>query len=299
MKLPKFIIICSVLLFGLIIFLSLFKKKEKKLEVSPQILQELPMQKIEEESCVDSLFSLDSSRSPLVETVVYTNRVPWMQGKNAWISDYASHYKTTRHFIARSLNKKLDYYTQKVSLGDRFNVLKEDVSFYLVIDLSKAKMRFYGIDNKNNKHYFIKTYNVGLGRKDEKKHSGYLTPKGKYLLGDNVAIYKPKVIGYFQDQKIEMIKIFGTRWIPFEKEIENCTDNPKGYGLHGAPWVLDKNTDQLKEDRDKVGSYDSDGCIRLYQEDIEELFAIIISRPTIIDIVEDFEFSKIPGEKGS
>jgi len=39
--------------------------------------------------------------------------------------------------------------TQNINPGDRFNVLKKDVSFYLVIDASNLKMFFYGIDNKN------------------------------------------------------------------------------------------------------------------------------------------------------
>lgn len=242
---------------------------------------------LSEAESIDKLYAFDSSKLPLVETVTYTSRVPWLNGRPAWIADYASHYQTTRHFIARSLNRKPDYFTQKVAPGDRFNVLKKNVSFYLLIDLSRSKMWFYGIDDENHKKYLLKTYKVGLGRKDSKKPSSCLTPIGKYQLGSKVAIYRPGTMGYFQDRQIEMIRVFGTRWMPFEKEIANCSDNAKGYGIHGAPWRNDDTG--LVEEREKIGKYDSDGCIRLFSEDIEEIFAIVISKPTIVELVNDFK----------
>ena len=139
----------------------------------------------------------------------------------------------------------------------------------------------------------LKTYKVGLGRKDTKKASGYLTPKGKFLLGSKVAIYKPGTMGYFQDRQIEMIRVFGTRWMPFEKEISDCSDGAKGYGIHGAPWSNEN--DSLIEEREKIGKYDSDGCIRLFSEDIEEIFAIVISKPTTAELVLDFKEANLPG----
>lgn len=245
---------------------------------------------------IDRLFATDSSRLPIVETIVYNSRVPWQKGRPAWIADYAAHYSTTRHFIARSLNKKADYFTQKVNSGDRFNVFKEgkNISFYLLIDLNRSKLWFYYLDNDSNERTLLKTYKVGLGRKDSKRSSGSLTPTGKYSLGSKVAIYKPNILGYFQDKKIEMIKVFGTRWIPFDKELENCSEISKGLGIHGAPWEADSNG-ELKENRSTIGKFDSDGCIRLFSEDIEEIFAIVISKPTTIELVNDFHDAKLPG----
>ena len=321
MSLPKTIIIGAIALFGIIAFVGLVKKsKKEKIAVvaKPLAIQEIAFEKpssfikeeeknlpeeisadkeLPEADNIDLLLVTDSSKLPLVETITYTSRVPWLTGRHAWLADYASHYETTRHFIARSLNKKVDYYTQKVAPGDRFNVLKKDVSFYLLIDLSRSKMWFYGIDEKTAKRYLLKTYKVGLGRKDTKKVSGCLTPKGRYLLGSKVAIYKPGTMGYFQDRQIEMIRVFGTRWLPFEKEIEDCSDGAKGYGIHGAPWYNDPDSGKLIEDRDKVGKYESDGCIRLYSEDIEEIFAITISKPTIVELANDFAEAKIPGNE--
>jgi hypothetical protein len=271
-------------------------KEETNLKpiVTEPIVQEVKAEEKEisqasllEANRIEELFALDS-KLPIIETITYTSRVPWLKGRPAWIADYASHYSTSRHFIARSLNHKKDYFTQRISPGDKFNVFKKDknFNFYLLLDLSRSKMWFYYNDLDKNEKVLLKTYNVGLGRKDSKKESGYLTPVGKYSLGSKVAIYKEGTTGYFQDKKIEMIKIFGTRWIPLEKGAANGLESSKGLGIHGIPWI---NKDgQLVEDIDKIGKYESDGCIRLFSEDMEELFSIIISKPTVIEIVKDF-----------
>lgn len=253
--------------------------------------------KLPEADRIRQLFATDASKLPIVETVSYTSRVPWIQGRPAWIADYASHYSTSRHFIARSLNKKPDYLTQKVSLGDRFNVFKRDknIQFYFIADLSRCRMWFYYIDLDQNERVLLKTYPISIGRSDPKSSSGSLTPIGKYAFGDKVAIYKPKNLGYFQDTQVEMIRVFGTRWIPFNREIEGCSEPAKGFGLHGASWIEDPETHQWTEDRSKIGKSDTDGCIRLNSEDMEEVFAIVITKPTIIELVKDFCDAKPPG----
>jgi len=273
-------------------------KQESKKQIKKVASKEAKVveENLPDADLIDRLFATDSSRLPIVDTVTYTSRAPWMQGRPAWIADYASHYSTTRHFIARSLNKKADYFTQKIAQGDRFNVLRDDknIKFHLVIDINRSKLWFYYFDEDTNERALLKTYNVGLGRKETKRESGFLTPKGKYTLGSKVAIYKPNTMGYFQDNKIEMIKVFGTRWIPFDQEVENCTEAAKGLGIHGAPWV-ESPAGELVEDRSKIGKQDSDGCIRLFSEDIEEIFSIVISRPTTIELVDDFHDAKLPG----
>ncbi|GAB5410964.1 MAG: hypothetical protein ChlgKO_00780 [Chlamydiales bacterium] len=244
------------------------------------------------------LFTVSSSRYPFVETIAYTPRVNWLKGRAAWLGDYASYFNTSKHFIARSLNGKPDYFTQKVTSGDRFNVFKPetDLSFHLVVDLSRCKMWFYAVDLTENKHHLIKTYHVGVGRLEPTSPSGTLTPTGKYLLGDKIATYKPGTTGIFRDEESELIQIFGTRWIPFGAEIEDCSHPYKGYGIHGAPWSLDEKNQQLIEDRTTIGQYESDGCIRLTKEDVEELYAIVVTKPTVVEIVKDYREANVPGE---
>ena len=235
---------------------------------------------------IRELFNTDGPKLPIVETITYKSRVDWQKGRPAWLSDYARHYQTSRHFIARSLNGNPEYFKQEIAEGDSFNVLRKDqnIQFHLLVDLSTCKMRLYYDLPDNKERVLLKTYSVGLGRMDESKASGFLTPFGKYTLGNKIAIYKPKMMGYHNGDQIEMIGTFGTRWIPFDKEVGECSAPAKGLGIHGLPWTATSAGEKV-QDRSSIGKYQSDGCIRLASEDMEELFAIIITKPTTIELV--------------
>lgn len=292
----------------MIAVLSFFK--EKKEDAVAEVVEEsdtydfseeeVAVASVEPEVKVDrirELFSTGNNKLPIVETVKYTSRVPWLKGRPAWITDYASHYGTSRHFIARSLNGRPDYFTQKVASGNKFNVFRADkkIEFYLVVDLTRSNMDFYYYDVDTNERVLLKTYAVGLGRKDPQSPSGSLTPLGRYKLGDKVAIYKPGVKGYFQNEQVEMIQIFGTRWMPFAEAVTSNCEDPDGFGVHGAPWYQRSEDGQLVEDRESVARRESDGCIRLLQEDIEEIFAIVISKPTYVEVVMNKQDAELPG----
>jgi len=335
MNLPRLFLILSVFIFGIIGIMALFKggggKKESVVakNLSPvevELEQEvraipaegngaeeemqivaakpqkpLPVKNDEElpkADRIEELFRKVEPRLSVVETISYRSRVPWLQGRPAWISDYASHYRTSRHFIARSLNGRPDYFKQDVAIGDRFNVFRQDLdlSFYLVVDLSRSKMWFYYYDKGKDERVLLKSYDVGLGRVDSSQPSGLLTPLGKYSLGEKVAIYKKKQTGWFNGEKVEMVRVFGSRWIPFEKEIAGCTAPAKGLGIHGVPLVEDEKG-ELVENRECIGKYESDGCIRLAGRDIEEVFAIVLTKPTFVEIVRDFHEAKLPGKE--
>lgn len=327
MTFPKLLLILSAVLFGTIGLLALMKGGNKTETVpilvsSKPIEVELdgevrvlapppppppplaakkeeppkPVEPLPEVDRVNEFFNKNGVKFPIVETITYKSRVPWQKGRPAWLSDYASHYATSRHFIARSLNGKPDYFKQDISEGDRFNVLRPDknIEFYLLIDITRNKMWFYYLDLDQNERVLVKTYTVGLGRIDPSSASGLLTPLGKYTLGDKIAIYKPKAMGMYNGQKIEMLRVFGTRWIPFDKELANNTASAKGLGIHGVPWVAD-GSGQLAEDTTSLGKHESDGCVRLSTRDVEELFAIIITKPTTIELVKDFYEASLPG----
>lgn len=238
---------------------------------------------------ITELFSTGPNKLPIVETITYKPNVDWLEGKSAWIADYATHYATSRHFIARSLNGKKDYFTQKIATGDKFNVLRTDkkIEFYFLVDLSSCKMGFYYIDQDTHEHVLLKVYPVGVGRLAQDRVSGSLTPIGKYSLGKKVAIYPKGKKGTYMGEEVEMIRIFGTRWIPFAEEIKNCSAGAKGFGMHGVPWREKQGSQQEGECEECIGKYDSDGCIRLLTSDIEEIFAIILTKPSYIEIVRN------------
>lgn len=312
MSLPKLLLTLSFLLFVAIFAASYIKGDKKKQEVQqpktfvesvpldlsvpeepeeeppapPENIHDLKQEEgviphAETRSDVDRIaefFNKKEPRLPIVETIVYKSHVPWLKGKSAWVADYATHYRTSRHFIARSLNGKPDYDKQDVKDGDRFNILRPEkkIEFYLLAQLSTGRLWFYYVDGDTQEKVLLKSYPICVGRPDPESASGSLTPVGKYRLGDKIAIYRPKVRGMYQGQKIEMVSVFGTRWIPFVEE--------KGLGLHGLP--LQPNAQgTLEEDVASLGTWSSDGCIRLATKDIEELFAIIITRPTTIELV--------------
>jgi len=158
-------------------------------------------------------------------------------------------------------------------------------------------MGFYYVDLDTNERILIKTYSVGLGKMQPQSPSGSLTPLGRYSLGKRIAVYTPGVQGYYQDQKVEMVSVFGTRWIPFDQEIERVSAPAKGYGLQGAPFYLNPQSGQYEENRECIGAYASNGCIQLAQEDIEEIFSVVVSKPAFIEIVKDFHDAKLPGKE--
>jgi hypothetical protein len=237
---------------------------------------------------VGEFFNLDENKFPIVETITYTSTVPWLKGRPAWIIDYARHYETSSHFIARGLNKKPDYFTQKVYPESKFNVFKKNCNFqfYLLVDRSRSIMGFYYIDLDNNQRVLIKTYNIGIDKNSELL--------GKYLLGNKIAVYRPGIMDFVRCEKREMITIFGTRWIPFGQALENCTVAPSGVGLHGLPWFFNESLGKWVEDRKKLDEYDGGGlCLRV--EDMEEIFSIIVTKPTVVEIVKDFIHDDLPG----
>lgn len=246
------------------------------------------------------LFSTSASKFPIVETISYTARVSWLKGRPAWLADYASHYATSRHFIARSLNGKADYLTQKVYPGSRFNVYRKDkhFQFHLLVDASRCKMGLYYYDLDTKERVLLKTYQVGLAKSLAPQSTSHQqTSLGKYQLGNKVAIYKPGNLGYFHDQKIEMVHVFGTRWIPLIPEQQTGTGSApsKGYGLHGVPLIQDTATGQLVENKSSIGKCLGEGGIQLSNGDIEELFAVVITKPTYLEIVKDFREAQLPG----
>ncbi len=236
---------------------------------------------------------------PIVETVSYSSKVSWVEGRAAYLGDYASYYQTSKHFIARSLKGVGHYLSEAVSKGDRFNVFKKDkeIEFHLVLDLSRLKLWAYYYDQQADEKVLLKTYPVCTGRLDSKKISGCLTPTGVFLLGKEIAVYKPGTIGLWRNEKREMVSIFGVRWVPFEKEIANCSGSCRGLGFQGVPWNRNEETQEYIENRECIGHYESGGCIRLLTEDIEELFAVVTSRPTFVHIVRDFQEAILPGKE--
>lgn len=298
MSFAKVVLISSLVIFASIGGIALFKNRGDSpakevlaapiaAEIVPVSLplpssSQIPFDTLPEIDRVFQLFTTGPKKLPIVETVTYSSSVPWLKGRPAWIADYAAHFATSRHFIARSLNGKPDYFTQKVITGSQFNVFRKDrpIHFYLLVDLAHCKMGLYYVDLTTQERILLKSYSVAVGRADAQ------TPLGSYPLGNRIAVYQPGMIGKFYGQDREIVSVFGSRWIPF---------GDKGFGIHGMPWELDPRTGEFVEKKEMLGKPSTGGSLSLAKEDMEELFAIVITKPSYVVIVKDFKEAQLPG----
>lgn len=247
---------------------------------------------------VEKLFFVGQENHPLVKTITYEKHAPWLEGREASIADYSAHYRTSSAFILRSLDEEVDGFRTKIAPGTKFNVLapQKEIEFHLLIDLSRSKLLFYYLDKQQNTKMLLKTYDVGVGRKDPSKKSGCLTPLGTYRIGKYVAVYAPGIKGYVDGKKVEMMQVFGTRWAPLQKQSVAEKQGNKLFAIHGSPWSLQKNG-VCAEDLSYSNEHKTDGSISLVSSDIEEIFPIITSRDTFVHIVKDTFFLSDSVEK--
>ncbi|MGR3952423.1 MAG: L,D-transpeptidase [Chlamydia sp.] len=255
----------------------------------------------DQQDSIKTLFAR-SSNSPIIQTIRYSSRVSWKPKKAAWLIDYSQQYKTPLDFIYKSIQLfqsqpgTTHERAKEIAEGTEFNVFRNDVNFrfYLVVSFASTRLRLYYILPEEKKAVFLKSYSVCLGKRNTEKSSGSLTPFGLYQLGLRITTYEPHIIGSYKGKRVEMMQFFGTRWIPFEREVDPkiCTEPAKGFGIHGMPYYRDAN-DKLVEDVSSCGKFESEGCIRLNRKDIEELYSLISLRQAYVEIVPDFTHSRL------
>jgi len=150
----------------------------------------------------------------------------------------AQKHSTTAGFIKRINNLRSDL----IRVGQRLKI----VSGTWRIDVYKSKFLMDVYLNGR----FVKEYRVGIGRYD-------MTPEGEFVISVkqvNPDWYSPKGVIPFGDPR----NLLGTRWLGF-REKPGLT----GYGIHGT------------KDESTIGKKSSNGCIRMANHDVEELFDMI------------------------
>ena len=125
------------------------------------------------------------------------------------------------------------------------------------ITISKSTFRLYLYDNKK----LFKVYKVGVGRQGR-------TPSGTFRIVtkqvDPVWYNEGRAIP-FGDEK----NVLGTRWMALQP-VGKTDTNLHGYGIHGT-WLPET-----------IGTQSSNGCIRMKNEDVEELFSILPRKTEVI-----------------
>jgi len=165
------------------------------------------------------------------------------------LSKIAKKYNTTVSLI-KSLNNKD---TDIIKVGERllvFNGKNSDNKNTFSINVSKSKNTLDLLVNDK----LFKRYPVGTGKFGK-------TPEVDFFVYDKIEEppwTRPsdnKIIEYGDPENV-----LGTRWFalksPENKELI-------GFGIHGT-W-----------ERDSIGHQSSDGCVRMFNEDVEELFDLI------------------------
>jgi len=136
--------------------------------------------------------------------------------------------------------------SDRIRIDDRLKVVKGP--FDVVIEKSKFKLSLQ-LGNK-----YVKSYRVGVGKEDS-------TPTGVFKVKSKLEKpdwYRPgKIIKYGDPENA-----LGTRWIGFTK----------GCGIHGT-W-----------EPETIGSQCSDGCVRMLNKDVEELFGFLTIKNSKVTI---------------
>ena len=182
-----------------------------------------------------------------------------MPGKEYYViqsGDYlqkiAKRYNTTVALLKTMNGLKSD----TIRLGDRLLVFNGDFSIRVSKSRNQLDLLLGG--------KLFKRYPVGTGKFGK-------TPSAEFTLVDK--IIEPPWTRPSDGKKIEYgdpENVLGSRWMAIQS-----ADHPEltGFGIHGT-W-----------ERDSIGKQSSAGCIRMLNEDVEELFDLV-PRKTSVTIVE-------------
>lgn len=170
-------------------------------------------------------------------------KVEYTVQKGDTLASLAKKFGTTPELIARGNLVRGDL----IRVGDRLRILQG--RFSVAVDKSENTLVVLLNDR------FFKRYRVGTGKYQK-------TPTGEFMITERVpqpTWWRPdgKAVPYGDPENV-----LGTHWLSL---------NLPGYGIHGT-WQPET-----------VGQHASEGCVRLLNEDIEELFTLLpVGTPVVI-----------------
>lgn len=164
-----------------------------------------------------------------------TEKVEYVVQSGDQLQKIARNHGTTVELVQKSNNIK----GALIRVGDRMRILKG--TFTATVDKSDNYMIVY-LDGR-----FFKRYEVGTGEYGK-------TPVGTFKIVDRIpqpTWWRPdgKAIAYGDPENL-----LGTHWLALDV---------RGYGIHGT-W-----------EPDTIGKQASAGCVRLLNEEVEELYALL------------------------
>jgi nucleoid-associated protein YgaU len=157
-------------------------------------------------------------------------------------------HKTTWSFLKRVNNLRTD----SIRVGQKLRIPKG------TMELTVFKTDFLLVATIDG--VYVKAWDVGTGKEDR-------TPESSFKITERLE----KPTWYAPDGKVypfgEKENILGTRWLGFERSEEFA-----GFGIHGTAFP------------ETIGTESSAGCIRMRNEDVEEVYDLI-PEGTIVTIV--------------
>ncbi|HNR94716.1 MAG TPA: L,D-transpeptidase family protein [Kiritimatiellia bacterium] len=179
--------------------------------------------------------ALATTPRPMPEKTEYTIK------RGDTISGLAKKFKTTTQLIQKSNGIK----GHVIRAGDLLRILSGEFAITVSKSQNDLVLTFNG--------QFFKRYRVGTGKFGK-------TPTGKFVVSDKIVNppwWRPdgKMVPYGDKENV-----LGTHWMALRS-----LDDPglRGYGIHGT-W-----------EPETIGTQASAGCIRLANDQVEELFSLV------------------------
>lgn len=158
---------------------------------------------------------------------------------------------------------------RRLQAGQGVQVIRGPV--HAQIDKSDYRMDLF-VEDPDGLRIYLKSYTVGLGEFDS-------TPIGKWLVKPGSKVgpanggpswVNPRT-GERYDRNDPNIPI-GEYWMALEGMDDNTRDK-KGYGIHAT------------NDQESIGRQESMGCIRMRDEDVDQVFYTLFEGASIVEIV--------------
>jgi lipoprotein-anchoring transpeptidase ErfK/SrfK len=180
------------------------------------------------------------------------DKIDYVVQRGDSVAKIAARHGTTAELVQRG---NLLAQPNLIKVGDRLRVF----SGKLTLTVNKTRRDLVVTANDR----FFKRYSVGTGKFGK-------TPVGTFIVNDRIkepVWWRPdgRAIPYGDKENI-----LGTRWLALKPT--GSTPPVKGYGIHGT-WAPES-----------VGRAESAGCIRMRNEDVEELFVLVpVNTPVTIE----------------
>ena len=180
----------------------------------------------------------------LFSDMICPEKITYIVEKNDSLVKIANQFKTTITLIQKS--NQLDSTNSMIYPGQAFRIFKADWNIKVIKNLFLLIL--------SDKDRLVKIYKVGTGRQDR-------TPVGTFNL--DLKEFEPD---WWQPGKLVKFgdpgNVLGTRWMSLSP-IENTNPSLRGYGIHGT-W-----------EPESIGHAASKGCIRMVNDQVEELYDIV------------------------